>query len=178
MDIDKILSNIDAMRAFQAEPVPDMSIEQRLRAFMADIDGERWHNAHIFAAMLPTGTEVYIALCLLGSPASGEIAWCVISEKADGTLALAAPIPIAERDEQDDDGGGVATLPRPATDAEQFYLDERQCLERIIPALLEARDIVAASGRVKPKRKKRIRHELAHACEHLTMYLEQLRRSA
>lgn len=174
-DFMKQILDIPALAEFNAEPAPTLDIEQRVLTFLAERHGPKWYVAHIAGNVLPNGTPIYTVFAPVGSPESGELDMRIVGENADGTLAEAAPVPMSDDEE---DSGSLLSLPHVASEAEQEYLDMQACLARIFPALLEASDIVAASGRVKPKRKKRIRHELAHACEHLTMYLESLRHSA
>lgn len=148
--------------------------EQRVRELLSEAYGPVWASASVFAYSAPSGHLLYAAFGPAGL--DGALAMQVVGEKSDGTLAIAAPLP-GEVDEIEDapEEEEPDMIPLFAPDRARTYRNECRCVQQIIPALIEAREIVGQSERIGTKRKKRIRSQLAHACRHLKMHLDNMR---
>lgn len=168
-DIFDEIGTIPDVAAFLDEPTPlkDVPIEQRVQTFLSGLFGAGWASAAVFTWSLPSGNLVYIAF---GPPLGvGNFAIQIVAERADGTLALAAPLPATGGEEADN---GALVLP----DRSQLAQSEQQCLDDILPALKVASGIVAASKRVRARTRKYLCEQIEHAMKHLEMNLEAMRR--
>lgn len=148
--------------------------EQRVRELLSEAYGPVWQSASVFTYSAPSGHMLHVAFGPAGM--DGALVMQIVGEKSDGTLAIAAPLP-GEVDEIEDapEEEEPDMIPLFAPDRARTYRNECRCVQQIIPALIEAREIVGQSERIGTKRKKRIRSQLAHACRHLKMHLDNMR---
>lgn len=96
-EVDHILAGIEML-----QPRPHRNtLEQRLRAFLADVIGPDWRDAPIIAQSMPDGTILYSAskMCLN----CGAIHTFLIWPDGDG-FQMAEPSPVSDRE---GDGDGV-----------------------------------------------------------------------
>lgn len=179
-DLMKQILDIPALAEFNAEPVPQLDVPsgQRVREWLAGMFGSAWHSAHIEANTLPTGQIVYTVYGVVGSPLSGKLGKLIVGETPDGSFAIAPPIPLSDEEDKEDENDQAPMPLFLEPDRERAYRNEQHCLARILPALMEASNIIAAAEDVKPYRKKRLRAQIAHACKHLQINLENIRRGA
>lgn len=160
MDIFESLNDIPALRAFNAEPVTLDLVPagQRVREFLAGIFGPTWYAARVLQYATAKGEEIYAAFGPMPDFAPGSVMH-LVCERADGVLSLAAPVDLAEEDTADGRPGNITILPPRTT-------GDESCLSLILPALRDARRIVAKAD-ISDKRKARILAQLVHAQQHL-----------
>lgn len=167
-DIFEQLNDIPGVADFMAKPAPGLTevpVTQRVQEVLADHYGAAWAGVRVFSWMLPTGQMVHAAFGPVSLEEPTKIIMHIVGERADGGLVLSEPV---KHDEDEDE----PTWDGPDAEA------ERRCLSKILPALIEVRDIVNAAPSVQPRRKVRICHQLMHASEHLSANWEAMREGA
>ena len=152
LDINKIPGVADFGRV-------EIPASQRVQAYLAGLLGGEWASANVISWALPTGGIVHVAL----SPVTRAMR--LVMER-NGNLFQAIPL------EQDDEPEDVLFPPK-IEHAWQIQ-DKQECLSQILPALIEASNIVMASAGVTQKNKKRLRYQLGHAAKHLSQHFEQM----
>lgn len=174
MDIFEQIDTIPVVREFAlaSSAIPAM---QRVQTFLAECFGPLWFSASVQSYCAANGTTIHVALAPY---APGKQVLEVVSEALDGNLAVAAILP-SSQDQWDElaslEISAVTTQP---PERDPALCKDEMCLQAILPALTECSNIIAASEDIKPRRKKRLRSQIAHAARHLSANLDRMRQQS
>lgn len=136
---------------FQGEPVPQESVpvSQRVQAFLTDIFGAVWASCGVFSFVLPDGQSAHLAF----APTIHGLGVRMVAERLGGSLTLAAPVPAEET------AMVFEMASQPSVD--EYDIDD---IGQTLAALIEAAEAVRQAKKLAKHDRKRIRHEIAHAC--------------
>lgn len=179
MDLFDKMGDIPGLDEFLSAPVPmgsrvpmddePVSLDtvptaQRIQAMLAERYDAAWYSAFVLSYPLPDGACSHVAM----TQYQRGLAMKMVHESPDGKLTLLSAFPPISGDMQTD--GAIAI-----TSAEQAsaVAHEQHCLSKILPALIEASQVVQ-DAEISKRRKKRILHELAHASQHLADNFEAM----
>lgn len=159
-NFEKLVEDIDALRQFQAEPVPETpSRTQAVRHFLVECYGPMWLFAGIVRFALPEGQTAHVALL----PAPGVMRMRMVLEAPDGTLAPGQGVAQEQQEESEPEPEQKA----PSTSEET---PEQECLAGILPALMQIREVLEKT-KMKKRRRRYLVGQLDHAVEHLIQHV-------
>jgi hypothetical protein len=170
------LESIPSLASFLQEPegeeeqVQTGTLAGRIRDLLAQVShSPRWYKAGMLPYTLPKDSATVFVVAV-PMPETDALSIKVVVEDETGGLHVAADLPPA-----DDMLAGLARTSEEMGGTQQHIADLSACFSRIIPALLEASNLLASSTAISEQRKKWLRYEIAHACKHLSLYLEELK---
>ncbi len=174
------LERIPALASFLQEPegeeegqVPTGTLACRIRDLLAQVSqSPRWYKAGMLPYALPKDSATVFVVAV-PMPEIDALSIKVVVEDETGGLHVAADLPPA-----DDMLAGIALTSEDKEEAstQQHIADLSACFSRIIQALIETSNLLKSSAQISQEHKKWLRYELAHACKHLSLYLEELKK--